>query len=741
MNRYRLAAIVAAIAAAGLAASGCKSTEDEAAKKEKEAKIKLDLAASDLGVAPIGPKSFAEDVEALTANPHRLAGYENGSLAASRYVEGRLRGLTDEIYVQSFPVVQPVTTECRLLVDGEEVHGSKLLGEDRPVIYPMQPNILHACVTPEEGLSGETIYARTGELADYGTEFPKDKIVLLDFDCERNWLNAFALGARAVIFIGQKAPVANPLHHINVPSNLPRFYVPAEVAEKLKLTQRSRRVTIKAACEWRELRGRNVIAVVRGTAPKFQEGRPDQALVLAAPLDSLSEVPDLSAGARDAANCAALLQAAEQLVKTPAKRDVILCFFDGQAQNHLGARAFYGAIHRHLGSKVRAETLDGRLAILQDERLFRRAVIQIIAKDNIFDPDTAQEKAQLERLEDAALRQQGDAGDPAETQRLKNQAEDLKALIKAINDYSRDAVRMLQAEAKNLGGDILEKLRPLRIERADKEQQRKAADKKAKAEADEASAELARKLQRQVEDLDKRIELLDEEDKAWSEVQRDLNNKEIRPEFRACFDRLLVVTREICQRRIEELNELEEETNQAVRLEWAFGKDRNLIVLHVSVNLGDARDRWGFIHGDDSAYLGQQDEDKTGNYRSIFKAIQDVAAQHKQMAPTFEHRSIATEYDIRWFAPGKFVDSGAIAKLFAIYNLSVMTALDRLGRQGQPADTASALNQAAMLSQTRQIVPFLKALADHSDIGLARSINPTVNYTELSWARGKSKGP
>ena len=35
--------------------------------------------------------TFAKDLSVLTSSPHRLAGFENGSLAAGRYVESRLR--------------------------------------------------------------------------------------------------------------------------------------------------------------------------------------------------------------------------------------------------------------------------------------------------------------------------------------------------------------------------------------------------------------------------------------------------------------------------------------------------------------------------------------------------------------------------------------------------------------------------------------------------------------------------
>ena len=165
---------------------------------------------------------YREDIEALTRYPHRLAGVGEyaperrdaltpllgdppddakaradeqddqverlleltdnadlilpgpGSLAASRYVQNRLEGIAGKhgldasqfrVFTQEFDVVQPMTTECRLFVDGEEVESET---PDKAAMYAMRPNALMAPVTPAEGLAGESLYVGRGALGDYG---------------------------------------------------------------------------------------------------------------------------------------------------------------------------------------------------------------------------------------------------------------------------------------------------------------------------------------------------------------------------------------------------------------------------------------------------------------------------------------------------------------------------------------------------------------------------------------------
>ena len=647
--------------------------------------------------AELSSEAFLADLQALTSRPHRLAGRSDGSLAAANYIYDRLAAMgftQDELFRQEFPLVQSTTTFCHLIVDGNSYD-----------IQAMRPNMLQASITPAEGLSGSTIYVGRGETPDYDSVFPEGKIVVLDLDCDANWINAFAFGAKAVLFVAPSGPSPNlrALQHVNVPANLPRFYISRQLADQLGLAGKgkSREIKIVSACQWDELRGRNVVAVVRGESAVFDKDRPPQAIVLAAPLDSYSEVPEISPGARDAANCAALLQLAQYLREHRPKRDVILCFFDGQTLNHMGARAFYGALYRRMDKNKLADiTLDERLADLQKETAYFKQVLAIFEQPELFS---------------------------SETNNMK---------------YHDDAVRMLRDEARTISNDFLEKISPIRILRGQLDLKLAAARKDLENQALEEAPRQALQakaddLQRQIDDMKKRIDTLDGADMGWNAVQRDIHKGQVTDNTRNRIARLTEVGRNLCKRRLEELARLTAETQANIRLYDAIGPKKNMIVLHWSLNLGDARSRWTVIHGDDSAVL---DQDLPGNYTPIFKVMRAAAKALAAPVSDFDSRAISPAYENRTFAPGKFVDSGAVARWFALFNLSIMTVLDPLPRQGLPTDTLEALNWKAMFAQTAQVAPFVKRLADEAGMNLPPKTRPDAAFGDATWNGVKSNG-
>ena len=281
---------------------------------EQQAEAKRAISKTLAEVNPTDATRFESDLRVLTRGTHRLAGLEDGSLRAARYVENRLKALgVKEVFSQDVPVVQAIQNDATLTVSGTA----------HP-IYAMRPNNIQASVTSAEGITGETLYVGDGSMASYGYADPANRIVLMDFDSDNRWKQAFSLGAKAVVFIGNVDPAKPSLsldHHIQMPANLPRFYMPYAQAKALDLLKKAspQKVTLTASARWKPLLARNVIGVIRGSDPKQLDGltdakqindakaQKDQAIVLAAPLDTYSSVPLLSPGARDAANVAGLL--------------------------------------------------------------------------------------------------------------------------------------------------------------------------------------------------------------------------------------------------------------------------------------------------------------------------------------------------------------------------------------------------------------------------------------------------
>ncbi|MCK4601363.1 MAG: hypothetical protein KAU28_02785, partial [Phycisphaerae bacterium] len=311
-------------------------------------------------------------------------------------------------------------------------------------------------------------------------------------------------------------------------------------------------------------------------------------------------------------------------------------------------------------------------------------------------------------------------------------------------EHHNKAVRILAKEAHNRSGEVLDELRPLRINRADLDSQRHDAKKERgeKAEGGQDTEYLDKRIEqldRKIAELDKVVAELGAEDMAWNKVERDLYNKLITEETRQHCQCLVRGTRQLLESRLVELDRATTFAGQAKAIHDAVGEQRNRVVLHVSINLGDARDRWSFIHGDDTGPLG---EDDASNYSAIFNVIRQRV--HKEMGTRnhlFDPCPVSGIYDVRLFAPGLFVDSGAVARIFSVFNVSAMTVLDPLARQGLPSDTVANLNAAALMAQARQLVPFLKRLADHQDLNLTSKFSPTAHFSEAAWSAGKSDGP
>jgi ABC-type lipoprotein release transport system permease subunit len=296
---------------------------------------------------------FSQDLAALSAAPHRLAGTPEGA-AAAEHLRRRLEEIgLDAVLVQEFPTVQLLPGRTELVVDGAVIP-----------LRPLRANGIVPPLTPPGGLSGRLLHAGRGELADYGERSPEGAIVVLDYDTGDTWLQAFRLGARAVIFTGRGRVSSRHALHVHANANLPRFYHEGDPAE----LREGAVATLHAEARWTPVVARNVIGFLRGTAPVFHLGR-EEALVLAAPLDSFGEVPSLSPAARGAANLAGLLATAERLRADRPRRHVVFAFLDNEARGFEGSRAFYRAIDRHqrdpgASLEARRESLDHETAFL-----------------------------------------------------------------------------------------------------------------------------------------------------------------------------------------------------------------------------------------------------------------------------------------------------------------------------------------------------------------------------------------
>ncbi len=779
-----LLAVGAAVAPAGCAKEAAKEAEGQAsfakvrpvsdnerarARQEvrklwSQTKVTASVRALDPGASA---PEFYRDLVVLTRHAHRLAGYgtagieeidgrkvkvfadEPGSLFAGQYVANRLKAMGVEfVLTQDFPVPQPIATECSLTIAGQAHEQG---------FYAMRTNHLQAPCTPKEGLRADKlVYAGTGRLSEY-RDAARDAVVVLEFAAGERWKDAFALGAKAVIFIGSDAAAPNTYHHVNFPANLPRFYATADLAQKAGLTAlkaaptRSRDVAVevRAASRWELREGRNVLAVIRGTDPRFPKDAKDtdpsaEAIVLAAPLDSLSEVPLLSPGARQAGNCAALLSLAAGLQKAPPRRDVILCFLDGDACDHAGARAMYGALYRHKARGKAAKPLANRLWMFQDAQERIRGIEKVLDMGNVFS-DRAKD---ADSHNDAVLTMQVEA--------------------KGMHGSERDRLQLLRSgrhrgyvEYQRLGGKKRHLLREINKARKKRDQPPLAA-----APAVPGESPRAAELRRQIDRDDRRIQAGEDEVIIWSDLRRALQDRRYPdpaeaedPKERKRVERVAEKYREVLKQleglnrqRVAELERLVGYTREGHALVQLFGEERNHIVLHFLLNLGDTSGRWAFVHGHDSQ-LVHASKDGLGRYAKMFQAIREVARAGREKAPgrlsLFEMRTVDGLHNMRMFAPGLFASSGSVAGTFGVANLSLMTPMDRRVRDGQPGDVVTRAGPAGAVRVLRtentlralgQVAPFLRSLADAEGMSLRSGISPQPIYAEVTYGKGGSSG-
>jgi hypothetical protein len=679
--------------------------------------------------------NFRGDLAALTSQPHRLAGTEQGR-RAGEYVLGRLNALGIQTFTQDFPVPLCRTTDCSITVDDATFTVAD-------GFHAMQPNVLQGVVTPEEGLTGKLLYAGGGRLSEYAAN-PQGRIVVLDFAAGDRWTDAFAMGAAAVIFADDGQPCPYPYHHLNVPANFPRFFATTALAEKLKLRQKGNAptATLKAGAAWEMAEGRNVIGLIRGTDAVFTDpsGKPAlgglrQAMVLSAPLDSLSEVPDISPGARLAANAAGLLALAEQLRADPPRRDVILCFFDGEARNLAGARAFFGELYRGKTPGDAAGTLADRLDMLGRERQYVSNIRDVLARrEGVFDAEARKLSDWSSAVDAMRAEAKGRSGQISEVmQRLRMRRRDDQSLLKTLqtdparvlDDLSPELVKLLPAGQAPTAETVTAAVRT-RLDRANEE----LGDLKTPAELTGAELSAQSALRGQLE--------------------RSLRNREVPadPAIRREFLALLEDMDGLYDRRLDEIDRLAGYARTGVTLDAVMGPGACQIVLHVPLNLGDQSPRWTFIHGEDSCQLfGSQDT--TAMYTKVFQAIREVAkaaaaseGRRADEALGFESRAVsgAAVQDPRIFAPGLFYHAGGVSGMFGISNLAVMTPLDRRVRDGQPCDTVDRLDGQTMLSALRRIGPFLRTLADSPSMSVAGQVTPVALYNQYRFDSNRKYG-
>ena len=149
----------------------------------------------------------------------RVAGTPGGDQARD-YVKQAFRNIFGAVNVseEPFSVTVPVDKGASI----------QATGLPAPLaLQPLWPNLVRTSTLPVAGINGPLISAGRGELRNFRGKAVEGSIVLLDFNCGTEWLNAARLGAKAIVFVEPTDTMRgeSEAKFIGIPVAIPRFWI------------------------------------------------------------------------------------------------------------------------------------------------------------------------------------------------------------------------------------------------------------------------------------------------------------------------------------------------------------------------------------------------------------------------------------------------------------------------------------------------------------------------------------
>ena len=288
--------------------------------------------------ATVDQKAMADTIRTLSTNGSRVVGYP-GERAAADYAVTQLKGILGDANVQTetFNATVPMDNGAQLTANGHNY-----------TLYSMWPNLVRTSQLPPEGLTGPLIYAGNAALSAFNGKVVAGSVVMVDFNCSLDWLNAARLGAKAVIFIEPDRTVRGEAEakFLSTPLSIPRFYIKrsdAAALQGLALAHRDVTATLHADMKWTSVPARNFIGVLPGRSKDPKVAR--QIIVVQAFYDGMSVVPALAPSAEGAGGLAGLLQTARTFKKLGSQRTI---WFVATSGHYLGLQGIRELINNHI---------------------------------------------------------------------------------------------------------------------------------------------------------------------------------------------------------------------------------------------------------------------------------------------------------------------------------------------------------------------------------------------------------
>lgn len=278
-------------------------------------------------------RQLIADFEALGS---RVTGYPGSREAAAQIVELFRQIGIEDVTIETFPVVVPMA-----IPDEEGRPASITTGGETFELLPLWPNLVRTPKTPPGGITGNLIYAGSGQLRAFNDNEVTDSVTMVDFNCRADWFNGPLLGTNAVIFIEPEETIRGEAEakFLSIPVDIPRYWISRAAADHLLgllLVEDTVEVTLHCDMRWERVEGENIVARIPGTDQRLRK----QQVVLQAYYDSISVTPDLAPGAENASSIAALMQLAKAFAEQPPKRTVVFLATAGHFQALSGTKHY-----------------------------------------------------------------------------------------------------------------------------------------------------------------------------------------------------------------------------------------------------------------------------------------------------------------------------------------------------------------------------------------------------------------
>lgn len=293
-----------------------------------------------------------QDTQWLSSYDSRIPGNPSHKKVSAE-LEKKIRAIPNtKVWVQEFSLINPICTKSEMTIESGKHKGTY-------PVYPVWPDVIRTKKTPKEGINGKLILCKNAEFEDLPAKSLKGQIAVIEMSRLRNWKRPFELGAKAMLLLG--SPDDEAVLQEEFPFYRPRYYVPeGKIADAIRRGEVSE-VNLKCDASWVDTKGRNILALVKGTEPP-EEADP---IVIVAPYDSMSLIMNMAPGADNAVDAAFLLNILRHFAELPPKRSVLFAFIDATAINHLGMRHFLLMLStdennstRNVYMKIEQERLD-----------------------------------------------------------------------------------------------------------------------------------------------------------------------------------------------------------------------------------------------------------------------------------------------------------------------------------------------------------------------------------------------